>query len=423
MKILSVWGREILDSRGNPTIEVEVYTEDGFGAAAAPSGASTGTHEAVELRDEDPNRYLGKGVKRAVESVNISLAPALLGMDIADQNALDKKMRELDGTTNKGALGANAIVATSMACMRAAATSESKWLHEYLGGTLLPVAMFNVINGGKHAGNGLAVQEFMIVPTTQRFSDQLRAASEIYHILGKKLSEKYGPSARNVGDEGGYAPPIDNTYKALDALVAAIEEAGYKDSCSIALDVAASSFFKDGSYHIDGKDLKEAELLQYYLDLVKAFPMIKSIEDPFFEESFDAFATLHRSIPSIQIVGDDLTVSNVMRLRMAIQKRSINALLLKVNQIGTVSEALETVKLCNDNGIKVVVSHRSGETEDVFIADFAVGINAGQIKSGAPARGERTAKYNQLLRIEENIMVKSAIEMVQNVAKQEPPKL
>jgi enolase len=403
MKIASVWAREILDSRGNPTVEVEVATETVLTSAAAPSGASTGIHEAVELRDGGA-RYNGKGVQKAVENVNNVIAPAIMGMEITGQEAIDRKMRELDGTKDKSNLGANGMVATSMAVLRAAAASEGKLLHDDLGGNLLPHAMFNVINGGQHAGSGLAIQEFMIVPQHELFSERLRMASEIYHILGKQLEESLGPSARNVGDEGGFAPQIDNTYKALDALTSAVEEAGYEHACPFALDAAASSFYSKGIYKIDGKELKETELVDYYADLVKTYP-IKSIEDPFFEESFSAFAALRKEIPETQIVGDDLVVTNVSRLQQAIDNQAITALLLKVNQIGTITEAMDAVKLCRKNALDIIVSHRSGETEDCFIADFAVGINAGQIKTGAPARGERTAKYNQLLRLEERMNV------------------
>ncbi len=401
MKITAVWAREILDSRGNPTVEVDVVTENGFGSAAAPSGASTGQHEAHELRDGGA-RYMGKGVLKAVDNVNSIIGPALVDMDIDDPPAIDMKMRELDGTKDKSRLGANAMVATSMALMRAAASSSGKMLHDYLGGSTLPRAMFNIINGGKHAGGKLAVQEFMIIPDADTFAERLRMASEIYHVLGKQLSAKHGPAARNVGDEGGYAPPIDNTYVALDSLVAAIEESGYAGRCGLALDAAASSFHSSGSYAIDGKQLKENDLIDYYADLAKAYP-IKSIEDPFYEESFGAFAALVKELPDVQIVGDDLVVTNVARIRRAIEEKSMTALLLKINQIGTVSEALDAARMCRNNGLNIVVSHRSGETEDCFIADFAVGIDAGQIKTGAPARGERTAKYNQLLRIEERL--------------------
>ena len=404
MKITSIWAREILDSRGNPTIEVDVATENAFASAAAPSGASTGTHEATELRDGG-TRYLGKGVLNAVDNVNQIIAPALIGFDVTDQEKIDAKMKELDGTPFKNKLGANATVATSMAVLRSAAASNGKMLHDYMGGNTIPFAMFNIINGGKHAGNGLSIQEFMIVPEADLFSERLQVASEIYHILGKQLVEKYGATAKNVGDEGGYAPPIGNTYQALDSIAEAIEEAGYKNACSIALDAAASSFYdtKKGTYFIDSKNIKEPELVDFYLDLAKTYH-IKSIEDPFDEESFEAFAVLHKEAPGIQIVGDDLTVTSVARLKEAISHKSISALLLKLNQIGTVTEAMDAVALCKQAHLNIIVSHRSGETEDCFIADFAVGINASQIKTGAPARGERTAKYNQLLRIEERLI-------------------
>jgi enolase len=404
MKIISTWAREILDSRGNPTIEVEVVTETGFGSASAPSGASTGAHEAHELRDND-HRYHGKGVQKAVENVNAILAPALAGLDSTDQANIDKTLKHLDGTSNKSNLGANALVATSMAIMRAAAASKGMMLHDYLTGDTIPKAMFNVINGGKHAGGKLAIQEFMIMPEGPTFAERLRMASEIYHTLGKQLVQKYGASARNVGDEGGFAPPIDNTYQALDALVAAIEECGYTQNCELAIDAAASSFYEKGLYNIDGKSIKEPELVDYYGDLVKAYPL-KSLEDPFFEESFGAFSALLKENSRLQVVGDDLTVTNVERLSKAIEQHSINALLLKLNQIGTITEAMNAVKMCRQNKIAIVVSHRSGETDDCFIADFAVGINAGQIKAGAPARGERISKYNQLLRIEERLRFK-----------------
>lgn len=403
MKIASVWAREILDSRGNPTVEVEVLTENSFASAAAPSGASTGAHEAVELRDGG-RRYGGKGVRRAVDNVNTIIAPALIGMDVRQQEEIDARLLELDGTPNKSRLGANATVATSMAVLRAAAGSAGKMLHEYLGGSTLPFAMFNIINGGKHAGNGLAIQEFMIIPKAEQFSDRLRMASEIYHVLGKQLASKYGPPARNVGDEGGYAPDIDNTYKAMDAIVEAVEEAGYSQNVTFAIDAAASSFHEGGIYKIDGKELREHDLVDYYADLSKSYP-IRSIEDPFYEESFQAFAALRKELTGVQIVGDDLTVTNVARLKSAIEQDAISALLLKLNQIGTVTEAMEAVRICREKQLNIVVSHRSGETEDCFISDFSVGINAGQIKTGAPARGERTAKYNQLLRIEEKMQV------------------
>ncbi|MBI5223266.1 phosphopyruvate hydratase [Candidatus Micrarchaeota archaeon] len=407
MKIISVIAREILDSRGNPTVEVEVITESGFGSAIAPSGASTGIHEALELRDGGA-RFHGKGVLQAVKNVNEIIAPGLLGMDVSDQDLIDKKLLELDGTKNKGKLGANATVATSMAVLRAAASSSSVPLYEYLGGTTLPRAMFNIVNGGKHAGGKLAVQEFMIVPEDKLFSKRLQMASEIYHTLGQTLSKKFGPAARNVGDEGGFAPPIDNTYKAFDEIVAAIEESGYSGSCFLALDCAASSFFEKDAYSIDGKSLSASDMIEYYKDLVKTYP-IRSIEDPFAEDDFASFAALTSSLSGIQVVGDDLLVTNPSRIKEAISKKACNALLLKVNQIGTVTEAIEASNMCKKAGMNVIVSHRSGESEDTFIADFAVGLDAGQIKTGAPARSERTAKYNQLLRIEDWIFVKEEL--------------
>ena len=400
MKITALWAREILDSRGNPTVEVDIFSETAMGSAAAPSGASTGIHEAVELRDGD-HRYLGKGVLKAVNNVNTLIAPALIGQELTSKE-VDQKLIALDGTENKSNLGANAMVATSVAALRLEASSRGKLLHENMGGVEIPHAMFNIINGGKHAGNQLAIQEFMIIPESETFSERLRMASEIYHTLGAMLVKKYGASARNVGDEGGFAPSIGNTYEAFDAISAAVEEAGYEKSCGYAIDAAASSFYSNEKYSIDGKILSENELVDYYTDLAKAYPIV-SIEDPFYEESFQAFSALNKELPNIQVVGDDLVVTNVTRLKQAIEVDAISALLLKVNQIGTVTEAMDAVRLCRESKLNVIVSHRSGETEDSFIADFAVGINAGQIKTGAPARGERTSKYNQLLRLEERI--------------------
>ena len=401
MEIKSIWAREILDSRGNPTVEVEVFTDGSFGSAAAPSGASTGKHEAVELRDGGP-RYLGKGVLNAVNNVNTIIAPALIGKNIVNQKEIDTTLIELDGTRDKSRLGANAIVATSMACLRAGAASQGKMLHEYLGGNTLPHAMFNIINGGQHAGNALSIQEFMVIPEAETFTERLRMGTEIYHTLKTKLTKKYGRSSINVGDEGGFAPAIGNTYEAMDAIAAAVEEIGYHDNCGFAIDSAASSFYKNDQYHIDGKKLSERDLIDYYVDLVGTYPVV-SIEDPFHEESFQAFSALNKELSDVQIVADDLVVTNVHRIKRAIQSDSMSALLMKVNQIGTVTEAMDAVKLCRENQMGIIVSHRSGETEDSFIADFAVGINAGQIKTGAPARGERTSKYNQLLRLEERM--------------------
>lgn len=440
MKISSVYAREILDSRGNPTVEVEVKTDGGgFGRGAAPSGASTGSFEAVELRDTMDKRYLGKGVQTAVENVNKKIAKAIIGgagkgkkksgpkktktsesetPGSLNPLEIDKLMLELDGTPNKANLGANAIVATSMAIIKAIADEQEKPLYQYiaeLSGTTpkLPQPMFNIINGGKHAGNGLAVQEFMIMPKGKTFSETLRMASEIYHVLGKILVEKYGPAAKNVGDEGGYAPPIGKTEEALDAIMSAIEKAGYASETKIAMDCAASSFYESvmKTYHIDGLGVSRDTLLKYYGDFLKKYP-IASIEDPFDENDFDGFASLLENINEggigktngkIMIVGDDLLVTNPERIKQGIEHNSCNALLLKVNQIGSVSESLNAAEMCRKAGWNIVVSHRSGETEDTFIADFAVGIGSEYLKTGAPARGERTCKYNQLLRIEEGM--------------------
>ncbi len=403
MKIISLLAREILDSRGNPTVEVDIIAGSYIGSAAAPSGASTGTHEALELRDGG-KRYRGMGVTKAIENVNDIIAPAIIGMDVTDPQSIDLKIRELDGTKDKSRLGANAIVATSMAVYRAAAAAAGMPLYEYLGGKTLPKAMFNIINGGKHAGNKLSIQEFMIIPDADKFAERLRMASEIYHVLGGRLSSKFGPGARNVGDEGGYAPNLENTRDALDEIIRAIEEAGYGGRCNLAIDAAASSFYNDDVYFIDGKKMSGGEMLDFYVELANAYNKLVSIEDPFNEEDFDAFAALKKRLKGrVQIVGDDLLVTNISRIRKAVEHDSVTALLLKVNQVGTVSEALEAADFCKKNNLNIVVSHRSGETEDSFIADLAVGINAGQIKAGAPARGERTAKYNQLLRIEESI--------------------
>lgn len=404
MRITKVHAREILDSRGNPTIEVDVYTKSGFGRAAAPSGASTGMHEALELRDGGV-RYLGKGVQEAVRNVNEKIAPMLLGMHVEPLEDVDNQMITLDGTPEKSRLGGNAMVAVSMACARAAAASGGKQLYRYFGGKTLPKAMFNIVNGGKHAGGKLSIQEFMIIPESKTFSERLQMASEVYHILGKRLVKKYGVSARNVGDEGGFAPLIQSTEEALVAIEKAIEEAGYSKKVGLAIDAAASSFFdgKEDNYFLDGKLVSPEELLDFYIRIAKEFKL-KSIEDPFYEEDFDLFAKLTKKLgDKVQIVGDDLLVTNPKRIGTAIDLAACNALLLKVNQIGTITEAVTAANMCRRKHWAIVVSHRSGETEDSFIADFAVGINAGQIKTGAPARGERTAKYNQLLRIEEEL--------------------
>ncbi|MCE8427432.1 MAG: phosphopyruvate hydratase [Candidatus Methanoperedens sp.] len=403
--IRHIHSREILDSRGNPTIEVDVITEQGFGRASVPSGASTGTNEALELRDKD-RRYLGKGVKIAVNNVNTELKDALAGIDVRNQREIDGIMLELDGTENKSRLGANAILGVSLAVAHAAADSLGISLYRYLGGTnafTLPVPTMNVINGGKHAGNELAIQEFMIQPKgANTYSDALRMGAETYHTLGAILVKKYGNSAVNVGYEGGYAPPLKNTTDALNAMMDAIEETGYTKKINIGLDSAASEFYKDGNYKIDGKKLSSGELVDFYCELVKSYPIL-SIEDPFEEEAFDDFAELTQKLKDIIIIGDDLFVTNVKRLKHGIEMKAGNALLLKVNQIGTLSEAFDAARLAQKNSFKVVVSHRSAETEDTTIADISVAIGAELIKTGAPARSERNAKYNQLLRIEEEL--------------------
>lgn len=403
MKLTSILAREILDSRGNPTIEVDVTSgEGGIGRGVAPSGASTGIHEALELRD-DEKRYLGKGVLRAVENVNKKIAKALIGKNLKDPADADRRMLKLDGTQNKSKLGANAMVAASVAIGRCLASGEGKEYFEYLGGKRLPQPMFNILNGGKHAGGKLSIQEFMILPKGKTFAETLRMACEIYHTLGKNLVNLYGAGARNIGDEGGFAPPIEKTEDALNVIWEAVEQLGYGKETRLALDCAASSFYDSvtKTYTVDGNAIGKQMLSDYYVELAKNYP-ISSIEDPFEEEDFESFAELTEKLRGrVQIVGDDLLVTNPMRIKTAMEKKSCNALLLKVNQIGTVSEALEAAALCKKAGWKIIVSHRSGETEDSFIADLAVGMEAEYIKTGAPARGERTAKYNRLLRIEE----------------------
>lgn len=404
--ITSLHAREILDSRGNPTVEAEITTEDGTFRASIPSGISTGKHEALELRDGG-KRYHGLGVRKAVRHIEKTIAPELVGRDPRQQEAIDKRMIALDGTENKSRLGANAILAVSLACARAGAAAEKKPLYIHLNRLLgreqlvqSPCLFFNVINGGKHAGNALLFQEFLISPRTRNIPLALQMGSEAYHVLKDLLEERYGKLATNVGDEGGFAPPLRKAEEALDLLRDAIRKAGYAGKIDLALDCAASAFFTKGKYLLpEGSTTKK--LSSYYEYLISRYKLI-SLEDPFEQEDFTSFSELlHRT--SIQIVGDDLTVTNVERLEEAIEEKSGNCLLLKVNQIGTLTEALEAVRLAYKNGWKVMVSHRSGETEDDFIADLAVGIGCGQLKAGAPCRGERTAKYNQLLRIWEEM--------------------
>jgi enolase len=404
-QILNVRGREVLDSRGNPTVEAEVSTSSFVVTAIAPSGASTGTHEVLELRDGG-KRYGGKGVQKAVQNVNRLIAPKLKGMNVTELRAIDQVMIELDGTKTKERLGGNAMVAVSLAAAKAGAVAKGVELHEHLGprSRLLPMPMMNIINGGKHAGTGLNIQEFMIVPVgASNFSDALRMGAEVYQTLRVLLKESFGPASINVGDEGGFAPPFNNTRQALDAIMKAIEKAGYvpgKD-ISLALDCAASEFCDKGVYSIDKGRVGPQDLLDYYSVLLRHYPLV-SIEDPVDEEDFDLMALMTlRMGKKVQIIGDDMFVTNVERIRKAIAKKAGNCTLLKVNQIGTVSESIDAAKLSFDAGYRVVVSHRSGETEDTSIADLAVALGCGQIKTGAPARAERTAKYNRLLRIEE----------------------
>ncbi len=404
MIITRVLAREILDSRGNPTVEVEISTKSGTYRAMVPSGASTGTHEAWELRDGG-NRYGGKGVQKAIRNIEQKIATRLIGKDCTKQEEIDGLMISWDGKKNKSNLGANAILAVSLACARAGAGAKKLELHQHLNQLLgsknkmaVPRPFFNIINGGKHAGNDLPFQEFMISPKAREFSEKLRIGAEVYHVLKGILAKKYGKMAINVGDEGGFAPPLKTAEEALDLIARAVKEASYAGKVDIAMDCAASEFYREGFYYTP-KKMTAQELKRYYLSLIKRYKLI-SLEDPFQEEDFASFAELTKE-SGIQIVGDDLTVTNPGRIKTAIAENSCNCLLLKVNQIGTLTEALDAVRRAYAAGWKVMVSHRSGETEDTFIADLAVGIGCGQIKAGAPCRGERTAKYNQLLRLEE----------------------
>ena len=405
--INSVTAREILDSRGNPTVEVEVRLEDkSIGRAAVPSGASTGAFEAAELRDGG-SRYLGKGVETAVKNVALKIAPAVIGMKADDQRLLDEKMIALDGTKNKSSLGANAILGVSLAAARAAAISSNQSLFKYLGGNsakTLPVPMMNILNGGAHADTNVDIQEFMIAPIgAQSFKESLRWGAEIYHSLKSVLKKK--GLATSIGDEGGFAPNLESNRAALDLILVAIENAGFKAGTQIALamDVAATEFFEDGKYKFEGKLLTSEQMIAYYSELVSAYPLV-SIEDPLDEDDWSGWAKLTAELgEKIQIVGDDLFVTNIERLTKGIESKTANALLVKVNQIGSLTETIDAVNLAHKNNYKSMMSHRSGETEDTTIADLAVALNCGQIKTGAPARSERVAKYNQLLRIEEEL--------------------
>lgn len=406
--ITDVYAREIMDSRGNPTVEVEVYLEDGtIGRAAVPSGASTGQFEAVELRDSESPRYLGKGVLQAVANVNDIIGPAILGFDASEQVAIDRIMIELDGTPNKAKLGANAILGVSMAVARAAAESYDLPLFQYLGGTNakeLPVPMMNILNGGAHADNNVDIQEFMIMPIgATSFMEALRYCAEVYHTLKSVLKAK--GLATGVGDEGGFAPNLGSNEEALQVITEAIEKAGLVVGKDIvfAIDAASSEFYKDGKYHLagEGKVKTAAEMVEYYVELCEKYP-IYSIEDGLAEEDWEGWRLLtDRLGKTVQLVGDDLFVTNTERLSRGIKEDTANAILIKVNQIGTLTETFDAIEMAKRAGYTAVISHRSGETEDSTIADIAVAVNAGQIKTGAPARSERVAKYNQLLRIED----------------------
>ncbi|MGI6150218.1 MAG: phosphopyruvate hydratase [Limnochordia bacterium] len=410
MFIEDILAREVLDSRGNPTVEVEVYLADGsVGRAIVPSGASTGAFEAVELRDGDKGRYLGKGVLKAVENVEEIIAPELIGMDAFDQIAIDKLMIELDGTPNKGKLGANAILGVSLAVARAAAQALGMPLYRYIGGVngcQLPVPMMNILNGGAHADNNVDIQEFMIMPVgAKSFREALRMGAEVFHNLKKVLASKGLNTA--VGDEGGFAPNLGSNEEAIQVIMEAIEQAGYKpgeDVC-LALDVASTELFKDGKYHLEGegKVLDTDGMIAFYKDLVDKYPII-SIEDALSEDEWEAWKKLTDAIGDrVQLVGDDLFVTNTERLSRGIASSVANSILIKVNQIGTLTETLNAIEMAKRAGYTAVISHRSGETEDTTIADLVVAVNAGQIKTGAPSRTDRVAKYNQLLRIEEEL--------------------
>lgn len=405
--ILHVFAREIMDSRGNPTVEAEVFLEDGaHGTAGVPSGASTGVHEAHELRDGG-DRYQGKGVLKAVENVNEEIADELVGFEADDQRLIDQAMIALDGTENKSRLGANAILGVSIAATKAAAQSAGLPLYRYIGGPnahILPVPMMNILNGGAHADSGVDVQEFMIAPIgAETFSEALQVGAEVYHSLKSVIKDK-GLST-GLGDEGGFAPSVDSTKAALDLIVEAVEKSGYKlgEDIALALDVASSEFYKDGKYHFEGGEHTAEEMTKVYAELIEQYPIV-SIEDPLDEDDWAGYTTLIAEVgDKVQIVGDDLFATNPTRLQRGIDEKAANALLVKVNQIGTLSETFDAVDLAHRNGFRTMMSHRSGETEDTTIADLAVALGCGQIKTGAPARSERVAKYNQLIRIEQEL--------------------
>lgn len=407
MKITDVKAREILDSRGNPTVEVDVTLENGIMArAAVPSGASTGEREALEMRDNDKTRYNGKGVLNAVKNVNEKIKPVIIGMDVFDQYGIDTAMLELDGTKTKSNLGANAILGVSMAALKAAAKVKGMPLYKYVGeGRTLPVPMMNILNGGAHADNKLDFQEFMIIPQRNNIHERVRVGSEVFHALKKVLNKK-GLST-GVGDEGGFAPDLESNTEGFELIMDAIKKAGYEPGkdVKLAIDVAASEFYSDGKYNLvgEGRSLTTDELIDFYKDLISKYPII-SIEDPVDENDWEGFTKITKELgDKIQLVGDDLFVTNKECLQKGIDMKAGNAILLKVNQIGSITETLETIKLAKENGYKTIISHRSGETEDTTIADLAVGLDLGQIKTGSMSRTDRICKYNQLMRIEEEL--------------------
>ena len=405
MKIKNIIAREILDSRGNPTVEATVILEDNTEATASvPSGASTGVHEALELRDNDMNRYLGKGVLKAVSNVNDIIKPRLIGLDVQNQKEIDELLINLDGTPNKEVLGANAILAVSLACLKASSKTSKKELFEYIGrGTYMPRMMMNILNGGAHADNGLDCQEFMIIPMHKEIDENVRIGSEVFHSLKQIL--KTERLSTGVGDEGGFAPNINSTLEALNLIMDAIKAAGYVPGKDVylALDVAASEFYNNGVYSFEGKNRKKEQMVEFYEHITEKFPIV-SIEDGMAEDDYEGWQLLTEKLGDrIQLVGDDLFVTNKKLLEVGIEKHMANAVLIKLNQIGTVTEAIETILLAKRNKYSTIISHRSGETEDTSIADFAVGLNLGQIKTGSMSRGERICKYNRLMRINEKI--------------------
>lgn len=405
MKIKNIIAREILDSRGNPTVEATIILEDNTEATASvPSGASTGVHEALELRDNDMNRYFGKGVLKAVSNINDIIKPKLIGLDVQNQKEIDELLINLDGTPNKEVLGANAILAVSLACLKASSKCAKKELFEYIGrGTYMPRMMMNILNGGAHADNGLDCQEFMIIPMHKEINENVRIGSEVFHSLKQIL--KTERLSTGVGDEGGFAPNINSTLEALNLIMDAIKASGYVPGKDVylALDVAASEFYNNGVYSFEGKNRKKEQMVEFYEYIIEKFPIV-SIEDGMAEDDYEGWQLLTERLGDrIQLVGDDLFVTNKKLLEVGIEKHMANAVLIKLNQIGTVTEAIETILLAKRNKYSTIISHRSGETEDTFIADFAVGLNLGQIKTGSMSRGERICKYNRLMRINEKL--------------------